>query len=80
MADLFAAAAGKAQGSAEDVAQAMKFVGPVAKSLGVSIEETTGIIAEFASKGIIGEQAGTSFRGMLLSLTSPCLLYTSRCV
>lgn len=71
VADLFAAAAGKAQGSAEDVAQAMKFVGPVAKSLGVSIEETTGIIAEFASKGIIGEQAGTSFRGMLLSLTSP---------
>jgi TP901 family phage tail tape measure protein len=69
--DLYAAAAGKAQGSVEDVAQAMKFAGVTANSLNVSIEETTGTIGLFASKGIIGEQAGTTFRSMLLSLTSP---------
>ena len=69
--DLYAAAAGKAQGSVEDIAQAMKFAGVTANSLGVNIEETTGTIGLFASKGIVGEQAGTTFRSMLMSLTSP---------
>lgn len=73
VADLLAAGAGKAQGSVSDMALAMKYVGPVAHGMGVSIEETTGVIAELASQGIIGEQAGTSLRGMLSSLTSPSL-------
>jgi TP901 family phage tail tape measure protein len=71
VADLLAAGAGKAMGSVEDLAGALKFVGPVAKGLGVSIEQTTGTLALFAQQGIIGEMAGTSMRGMLLSLTSP---------
>lgn len=71
VADLLAAGAGKAQGDVTDLANALKYVGPVAASMGVSIEETTGVLAEFASQGIIGEQAGTSLRGMLGSLTSP---------
>ncbi|HET7398999.1 MAG TPA: phage tail tape measure protein [Intrasporangium sp.] len=71
VADLYAAAAGNAQGSVDDIANAMKYAGVTANSMGVSIEETTGVIGLFASKGIIGEQAGTSFRSMLMSLTSP---------
>lgn len=71
VADLLAAGAGKAQGEVSDLAEALKYVGPVAHGMGISIEETVGVLAEFASKGIIGEQAGTGFRGMLLSLTSP---------
>ena len=71
VADLYAAAAGKAVGSVDDIAQAMKYAGVTANSMGISIEETTGVLGLFASQGIIGEQAGTSFRGMLLSLTSP---------
>src|SRR5207253_1161835 len=71
VADLYSAAAGKAQGSVDDIAQAMKYAGVTASSMGLGIEETTGVMGLFASKGIIGEQAGTSFRGMLLSLTSP---------
>ncbi|MFF2387834.1 phage tail tape measure protein [Agromyces sp. NPDC058104] len=74
VADLLAAGAGKAQGSVDDLANAMKFVGPVANSLGLSLEETTGILAMFAEQGIIGEQAGTSLRGVLSSLTSPSSL------
>lgn len=69
--DLLAAGAGKAQGSVDDLANALKFVGPVAAGLGISLEETTGILALFAEQGIIGEQAGTSLRGVLSSLTSP---------
>ncbi len=71
VADLLAAGAGKAQGSVADLAGALKYVGPVSHGLGVSLEETTGVLAEFASQGIIGEQAGTSLRGMMLALTSP---------
>lgn len=71
VADVLAAGAGKAMGSVEDLAQGMKFVGPIAASMGVSLEETAGTLALFAQQGIIGEQAGTSLRGMLSSLTSP---------
>lgn len=71
VADLYAAAAGKAQGSVQDLAGAMKYVGPVADGLNVSIEQTTGTLALFASNGVIGEQAGTSLRGVISSLTSP---------
>ncbi|QUW18897.1 phage tail tape measure protein [Agrococcus sp. Marseille-Q4369] len=71
VADLLAAGAGKAVGSVDDLANGLKFVGPIAASMGVSIEETTGVLALFAQQGIIGEQAGTSLRGVLASLTSP---------
>lgn len=71
VADVLAAGAGKAMGSVEDLANGLKFVGPVAASLGVSLEETTGVLALFAQQGIIGEQAGTSLRGVLSSLTAP---------
>lgn len=71
VADVLSAGAGKALGSVEDLAQGLKFVGPVANAMGVSLEETTAVLALFADQGIIGEQAGTSLRGMLSSLTSP---------
>lgn len=71
VADLLAAGAGKAQGEVADMAKALNYVGVPAANLGVSIEEAAGSIALLASNGIIGEQAGTSLRGMLASLTSP---------
>lgn len=71
IADVLAASAGKAQGEVTDMANALKFVGPVASQMGISLEETAGSIAYLASQGILGEQAGTSLRGMLTGLTSP---------
>ncbi len=71
IADVLAAAAGKAQGSVLDMGLAMKYVGVPAAQLGVSLEETAGTIALFASNGIIGEQAGTSLRSIIASLTAP---------
>lgn len=71
IADLLAAAAGKAQGEVSDMAQAFKFVGPVANQMGISIEETAGTIAELAKQGILADQAGTSLRGILTALSSP---------
>lgn len=71
VADLLAAGAGKAQGSVQDLGQALKYVGPVASGMGISIDDTVGTLAAFASKGILADQAGTSLRGVLSSLTSP---------
>jgi TP901 family phage tail tape measure protein len=71
VADLLAAGAGKAQGEVSDMALALKYAGVPAAGLGVSIEQTAGTIALLAKNGIVGEQAGTSLRGMLSSLTSP---------
>lgn len=71
VADLLAAGAGKAQGEVTDMALALDYAGGISASLGVSIEETAGTLGYFASQGIIGEKAGTSYRSMLLSLTAP---------
>ena len=69
LADLLAAGAGKAQGSVEDMGMALKQAGLVAASTGLRIEETTGGLAAFASAGLIGSDAGTSFKSMLQRLT-----------
>lgn len=50
---------------------AFKFVGPMAKTAGVSLEEITAAIQLLSNAGIQGEMGGTTLRGMLLSLTSP---------
>lgn len=69
--DVLAAGAGKAQGSVDDLALALSYVGPLAGSVGLSLDETAGTIAYFATQGIIGEKAGTSLRGVLASLQAP---------
>jgi TP901 family phage tail tape measure protein len=71
VADLLAAGAGKAMGSVEDLGMALNQAGLVASATGVSIEETTGTLAAFASAGLIGSDAGTSFRSMLQHLQNP---------
>src|SRR6266498_564139 len=71
IADLLAAGAGKAQGSVEDLGLALKYVGPTAAQMGVSLEETTGTLAELASNGILADSAGTGLRGVLTALTGP---------
>jgi len=68
VADLLAAGAGKAQGSVQDLGAALNQSGLVAASTGLTIEETTGALAAFASAGLTGSDAGTSFKTMLMSL------------
>lgn len=71
IADLLAAGAGKAQGEVSDMAMALKQSGLVASQFGLSIEETVGTLTAFASAGLLGSDAGTSFRTMLLRLGNP---------
>jgi TP901 family phage tail tape measure protein len=69
IADLLAAGAGKAQGSVSDLGQALNQAGLVANATGLTIEETTAGLAAFASAGLVGSDAGTSFKSMLQRLT-----------
>lgn len=71
VADLLAAGAGKAQGDVSDMAGALKQSGLVASQFGLSIEETVGTLTAFASAGLLGSDAGTSFRTMLLRMGNP---------
>ena len=68
VADLLAAAAGKAQGEVSDMGAALGQAGIVASQTGLTIEETTGALAAFASAGLIGSDAGTSLKTMLQRL------------
>lgn len=71
VADLLAAAAGKAQGSVADMGAALNQAGLVAAGTGLTIEDTTGTLAAFASAGLTGSDAGTSFKTMLQMLQAP---------
>jgi len=67
--DLLAAGAGKAMGGVSDLGMALKQAGLVANQTGLTIEETTAGLSAFASAGMIGSDAGTSFKSMLQRLT-----------
>jgi TP901 family phage tail tape measure protein len=71
IADLLAAAAGKAQGSVHDMGAALNQAGLVASQMGLSIEDTTGTLAAFASAGLTGSDAGTSLKTTMLMLANP---------
>jgi TP901 family phage tail tape measure protein len=71
VADALAAGAGNAQGSASDLGNALSQSGLVANQYGVSMQETTGTLAAFANAGMIGSDAGTSLKSMLIALANP---------
>lgn len=68
VADLLAAGAGKAMGDVSDLSQALAQGGQAAALTGLSIEETTAALSAFASQGLLGSDAGTSLKTMLLNL------------
>ncbi|KQX07206.1 hypothetical protein ASC59_05260 [Leifsonia sp. Root1293] len=69
VADLLAAGAGKAMGDVSDLGAALNQSALLAKSTGLSIDETTAALSAFASQGLLGSDAGTSFKAMLQRLT-----------
>ncbi|TBL44236.1 phage tail tape measure protein [Verrucosispora sp. SN26_14.1] len=71
IADLLAAAAGKAQGSVHDMGYALSQAGLVSAQMGLSIEDTVGTLASFASAGLLGSDAGTSLKTAMLMLANP---------
>lgn len=71
VADLFAAAANSSAVTVTDLGESLKYVGPVAATMGISLEELTGALAELGDKGIKASTAGTALRGMITNLAAP---------
>lgn len=71
VADVFAGAANAAQGSIQDFALANQQVDAVARQVGLSLEDTTALLAELAKNGLKGSDAGTSLRTALIRLVAP---------
>ena len=70
VADTLAAGAGKALGSVSDMGEALNNAGTTAATFNMGLEDTVGVLAAFASAGIVGAEGGTQLRSMLMSLTN----------
>ena len=63
--DVMAAAFSSSALDINSFQDSMKFVAPVAKAAGVSLEEATAMLGQLANNGIKGSNAGTSLRRIL---------------
>ncbi|KAA8676220.1 phage tail tape measure protein [Clostridium sp. HV4-5-A1G] len=71
VADVLAKTAADTNAGITDTGEAMKYIAPVAHSLGISFEDTTAAIGLLSNAGIKGSQAGTTLRAALTNLASP---------
>ncbi|GAA2770232.1 phage tail tape measure protein [Streptomyces showdoensis] len=70
-ADTLAATANAASGDIIDIYYAMKYAGPVAHGLGVSMQEAASGVGMLGKAGILGQTAGTTLRGIFTNLAKP---------
>jgi len=61
-ADILTETANQTFTSVEALGESLKYAGPVAKSLGMSLEDTTAILGVLGNVGIQGSEAGTALR------------------
>lgn len=71
VADVLAANANRTNSSVANTGEAMKYIAPLARAAGLSLEETAAAIGIMANAGVNGSQAGTSLRGALSRLSKP---------
>lgn len=71
VADVLAENANRTNSSVTETGEAMKYVAPLARAAGISMEETAAAIGIMANAGIQGSQAGTTLRGALSRLSKP---------
>ena len=71
VADVLAKNAADTNAAVADTGEAMKYIAPLARAAGLSLEETAAAIGIMADNGIKGGQAGTTLRGALSRLSKP---------
>lgn len=71
VADVLASNAAKTNAAVYDTGEAMKYVAPLANTMGLSFEEVTAAIGLMSNAGIKGSQAGTTLRGAFSRLAKP---------
>ncbi|HEY0818993.1 MAG TPA: phage tail tape measure protein, partial [Rhizobacter sp.] len=69
--DVLAVAATGAATSVVGLGEGFKYVGPVAKALGVSVEDTAVMLGALSNAGIDASMAGTGLRQILTGLINP---------
>lgn len=77
IADLLAAAANKSATDVHEMGMALKMGGLAAYAAGLSVEDTTGTLALFADNALVGSDAGTSLKTMLMMLQNPTIKATN---
>lgn len=71
VADVLAQAANSTTASVEQLGNSLSYAAPLARNLGLDLEETVAIIGALADQGFRGERAGTALRNVLSSLSDP---------
>lgn len=71
LADVYAKAAASGLLTTKQMADAMGFAGPMASSLGMTLEQTASILTIFSNSGLAGAKGGTALRSILNSLIKP---------
>lgn len=71
VADVLAKAAADTNANVTTMGEAFKYVAPIARGTGLSIEEVSAAIGEMADAGIDGSTAGTTLRGAISRLANP---------
>jgi TP901 family phage tail tape measure protein len=69
IADTLAAGANKSAADVDQMGQSLQQTGLVADQMGLTLEDTVGVLSMFAQAGLKGSDAGTSLKTMLMRLT-----------
>lgn len=69
VADTLAAGANKSAADVGQLGEALRQGGLLAKQTGLGLEDTVGVLSAFADNALIGSDAGTSLKTMLMRLT-----------
>lgn len=71
IADVLAQASNKTNTNVANLGEALKYVGPVARTAGISFQEVSAAIGLLGNVGIQGSMAGTTLRAAIASLLAP---------
>ena len=71
IADVLSAAANKSATDVHELGEAIKMGGLASAAAGISLEETVGTLSAFADRALVGSDAGTSLKTMLMMLQAP---------
>lgn len=71
VADLLTQSANAGTIDITDLGESFKYISPIAKTMGFSIEDVTTAISAMSMSGIKGSQAGTSLRTMMARMVKP---------
>ena len=66
--DILVATANSSNQTIQDLGESLKYAAPIARSLGISVNDTAGLVALLANIGIKGSDAGTALRSSLTRL------------